>query len=93
MDNNRVIQMLEYAQTFDGCNYGATKIAINEAIKAIHFNIRARELLSACVDLLNKQKDSYYVLNLLSELIFYDGSECDGLCLMEDIESLLEIEE
>ena len=51
---------------------------------------RARVLLNATYELLMKQKDSGYVLNLLSETIFYDEAECDGYCLMEDIENLLE---
>lgn len=51
---------------------------------------RARVLLKATYELLMKQNDSGYVLNLLSEIIFYDEAECDGCCLMEDIENLLE---
>lgn len=51
---------------------------------------RARVLLKATYELLMKQNDSGYVLNLLSETIFYDEAECDGYCLMEDIENLLE---
>lgn len=52
--------------------------------------LRAKELLKACVDLLNKQDESYYVLNLLDETINYDGCECDGNCLLEDIKNFLE---
>ena len=51
---------------------------------------RAKELLEATYELLEKQKNNPYVLNLLSETIFYDEAECDGNCLMEDIENLLE---
>lgn len=47
-------------------------------------------LLGKCHELLSKQKGSYYVLNILAETVFYDGAECDGQCLMEDIEYLLE---
>lgn len=50
---------------------------------------RAIILLKACRDLLNKQKDSFYVLNLLTETIFYDGADCDGYCLSDDIEDYL----
>ena len=50
---------------------------------------RARILLDATHNLLEKQMESGYVLNLLSETVFYDGAECDGHCLMEDIENLL----
>lgn len=51
---------------------------------------RARILLEATHNLLVKQMESGYVLNLLSETVFYDEAECDGHCLMEDIENLLE---
>lgn len=51
---------------------------------------RAKELLEATYELLEKQKNNPYVLNLLAETIFYDEAECDGSCLMEDIENLLE---
>jgi len=48
-------------------------------------------LLKACRDLLKKQNDSSYVLNLLSETVFYDDVDCDGYCLLEDIEIELEM--
>ena len=51
---------------------------------------RARILLEATHNLFEKQMESGYVLNLLAETIFYDEAECDGHCLMEDIENLLE---
>ena len=47
---------------------------------------RAAILLKATRDLLEKQTESPYVLNLLAETIEYDGAECDGMCLKEDIE-------
>ena len=50
-------------------------------------------LLKACRDLLRKQNDSSYVLNLLSETVFYDDVDCDGYCLLEDIEIELEMSE
>ena len=54
---------------------------------------RARTLLKATYELLNKQVESYYVLNILEETIFYDNAECDGSCLMEDIDGFfLEID-
>ena len=51
---------------------------------------RLEELLVAAYRLLRKQEDSPYVLNLLTETVFYDDAECDGLCLMVDIETALE---
>jgi hypothetical protein len=44
-------------------------------------------LLRACLELLRRQNDSHYVLNLLDETVHYDEADCDGHCLMEDIES------
>jgi hypothetical protein len=43
-------------------------------------------LLKACLKLLKKQERSGYVLDLLSETVHYDEADCDGYCLMEDIE-------
>ena len=58
---------------------------------------RAIILLKACRDLLNKQNETIYVLNMLETTVHYDETECDGSCLLEDIEDLLveigEIEE
>ena len=54
---------------------------------------RADELLKATMHLLEKQLNSTYVLDLLSESIYYDGTECDGSCLLEDIKVYLGIEE
>lgn len=47
---------------------------------------RKTTLLKACRDLLRKQNHSPYVLNLLNETIFYDEANCDGHCLLDDIE-------
>lgn len=52
---------------------------------------RKTTLLKACRDLLIKQQESSYVLDLLSETIIYDEAECDGNCLLEDIEAELEL--
>ena len=35
MDTQRAIELLSYAQTFDNCNYGAIKIAIDKALEAL----------------------------------------------------------
>ena len=51
---------------------------------------RAVTLLRACLDLLNKQKESYYVLNMLEQTVYYDGTDFDGYCLSEDIELYLD---
>lgn len=54
---------------------------------------RAKELLKVAYDLLKRQDDSCYVLNLLEETAYWDGCECDGYCLMEDIAEFLGLEE
>ena len=46
-------------------------------------------LLKACKELLEKQNNSHYVLNLLEQKVNYDDAECDGYCLLEDIENEL----
>jgi hypothetical protein len=51
---------------------------------------RALILLKATDELLKKQENSSYVLDILGETTFYDGSECDGACLLEDIGELLD---
>jgi hypothetical protein len=45
-------------------------------------------LLKACKDLL-KQCESTYALDILMMEVFYDGTYCDALCLLDDIEALL----
>lgn len=54
---------------------------------------RSKVLLKAAYDLLKKQDESYYVLNLLEETVEYDNCMCDGYCLAEDIAEYLGIEE
>lgn len=46
---------------------------------------RKEVLLRACYDLLKKQTESAYVLNLLDETVYYDDCDCDGGTLMDDI--------
>lgn len=47
---------------------------------------QAKTLLKATKDLLEKQDNFYYVLNLLEETVFYDGADRDGSCLKNDID-------
>ena len=51
---------------------------------------RAKTLLKATLDLLQKQDDAHYVLNLLTETVSYDDADCDGYCLMDDIRTWFE---
>ena len=46
---------------------------------------RCRVLLKATYDLLYKQIESPFVLNILEEIVTYDDTDCDGYCLMDDI--------
>lgn len=50
-------------------------------------------LLKACLELLQKQDESPYTLDILGETVHYDGADCDGYCLMEDIKIELELDE
>ena len=49
-------------------------------------------LLKATYKLLKKCSENPYVEDIMSSLVFYDGTDCDGSCLMEDIAMELEIE-
>lgn len=51
---------------------------------------RAIELLKATLEILRKARQGPYVRNVFALTAFYDGVECDGMCLMEDIEAYLE---
>lgn len=50
---------------------------------------RAILLLRKVVELFDKQDETIYVLNILEQMVTYDGVECDGYCLKDDIEFLL----
>lgn len=51
---------------------------------------RAIVLLEATKTILTKCEDSTYVLNVSMETAEYDGTECDGYCLNNDIKEFLE---
>ena len=48
---------------------------------------RAETLLRATYNILKKCEESYYVLDVLAVTDIWDGAECDGACLMDDIEN------
>lgn len=50
-------------------------------------------LLRAAYDILKKCDDSPHVLDPMVATAIWDGVECDGGCLMEEIRDLLDIEE
>ena len=47
-------------------------------------------LLRAARDLIAKQKNSHFVLDLTAETVFYDDTDCDGSCLLDDINAFLD---
>ena len=51
---------------------------------------RAYIMLKAARDILHKCRDSVYVTDVFTETAIWDGVECDGYCLMEEIEELVE---
>lgn len=51
---------------------------------------RAVMLLGAVAELLQRQKDSKTVINILEETTTYDEAECDGFALLQDITDLTE---
>ena len=54
---------------------------------------RKEILLKAAHTILKKCADGYYVKNALEETALYDGVECDGQCLLDDIAAELGIED
>jgi hypothetical protein len=46
-------------------------------------------LLKACRELLTKCARSNHVLNVMDTIVYYDDAECDGHCLLEDIQTEL----
>jgi len=42
-------------------------------------------LLRAAFDMLRKCEDSGYVISPMETTVFYDGADCDGSCLADDI--------
>ena len=77
------------------CCDGTVKINIVEKDNKHNSNMEDRKitLLRACMELLQKQESSHYILDLLSETVYYDEADCDGYCLLEDIKTELGIED
>jgi hypothetical protein len=47
-------------------------------------------LLRACYDMLRQCNESGYVVSPMELTTHYDGADCDGACLMDDIRDCLE---
>ena len=54
---------------------------------------RKTYLLKQVLKLFKQQKESPYVKDIERMTIIYDGAECDGSCLCEDIMAELEIDD
>lgn len=89
MTEEKAISILDAlaANTLDMYSY--TQNDVVDAIDFMQISLnRSKTLLKATYDLLRKQKESPYVLNMLTETAIWDGAECDGYCLMDDINYL-----
>lgn len=53
---------------------------------------RKTVLLKAAYDFLNKLKEKSFAIEALSITTHYDGTECDGYCIADDIEAELELD-
>lgn len=51
---------------------------------------RAYIMLKAARDILHECRDSVYVMDVFEATAKYDDAECDGHCVMEEIEELIE---
>jgi hypothetical protein len=50
---------------------------------------RAKILLQATIDILKKCDEGMYVKNVLEVTAEWDGVECDGYCLFEEVKGLM----
>lgn len=77
-----------YAAQLAGMGYGPDGMALpkKENRRLPKKEDRSIVLLRAAHTLMKKQHDAPIVLNILAETVDYDGAECDGNCLLNDIE-------
>lgn len=54
---------------------------------------RKEILLRATYELLKQQRESSEVLDSMAQIVHYDGADCDGHCLLEDIADELGIDD
>ena len=95
MDREEAIKILTlFREEWDRHSKTPNAKALDMAIEALQEKELDIELivllLSKSLELFKRQDESPYVLNLLEEIVYYDGVNCDGYCLMEDIENVLE---
>ena len=93
MTNEEAIKQLDWYFNFD--DGGAAEVKTREAYFTLKRAVKQDEsygkkryitLLRAAHTLLKKQYDASIVLNILAETVDYDEAECDGNCLLNDIE-------
>ena len=51
---------------------------------------QATKLLKATLDILKQCDEGGYVKNVMEVTAIWDEAECDGNCLMEEVESLID---
>lgn len=76
--------------TEDGWNCPKDTFNRSTVAEILQFNRRALILLKATSDILEKLDDTPYVLNFFEQTAVWDGVDCDGYCLMEEVNELLE---
>ena len=93
MTNDEAIKQLDW---YFNCDDGiAAEVTTREAYCTLKRAVKQDDsygekryitLLRAAHTLLKRQYDTGYVMNLLAETVFYDEAECNGYCLLDDIE-------
>ena len=73
------------------CTANAALIAAAPTL--LRENERLRILARAAFDILKKSDRARYVESAVTMTAFYDGADCDGYCLMQDIATALDIDE
>lgn len=74
----------------DGWNCPKDSFGTKELKEILERYKRAIILLKATSDILEKLDDTPYVLSFFEQTAVWDEVECDGYCLMEEINDLLE---
>jgi hypothetical protein len=54
---------------------------------------RCKVLLKATYDILKKCDEGCEIKDVFAQIAHWDGADCDGGCLMEDIKNYLELED
>jgi hypothetical protein len=82
----------------EACNsYNALKAEVSalsaRCAEMEKYSERLETLAKAFRQMFVKQSRSPYVLNCMTESYLYDDAECDGACLLDDIDSALASQE